>query len=121
MGGTILIADDERLLRKALYRVLSRAGFSVLMAENGEQAVQLFQENKTEIDLCILDLHMPCLNGTEALQQIRTIEEDANVLLASGEAQETVWKSCSNSKPNGILQKPFALNTLLRDIQSFLA
>ena len=120
MSRTILIADDERLLRRTLQRVLSRAGFSVLTAENGEEAVKIFSENKEKIDLCILDLNMPSLNGTGALEQIRNIEEQANIVLASGESQDDIWARCTEAKPNGILEKPFALDKLLKDIQSFL-
>jgi two-component system, cell cycle sensor histidine kinase and response regulator CckA len=120
MSATILIADDERLLRKTLKRVLSRVGFSVLVAENGEEAVRIFSENKEIIDLCILDLNMPNLNGTEALHQIREIKESANILLASGESKEAVWERCTLFKPDGIIQKPFALDVLLKDIKSYL-
>jgi len=120
MSQTILIADDERMLRRTLQRVLSRAGFSVLTAENGAEAVKLFSENREKIDLCILDMNMPTLNGTEALHQIRNIEERANIVLASGESEQAILEQCTDIMPNGIIEKPFSLDTLLRDVRSFL-
>ena len=120
MTQTILIADDERLLRRTLKRALAREGFSILIAENGTEAVQLYSENKESIDLCILDLNMPMLSGTEALNQIRSIRDDANVVISSGESEEEILARCSPCRPNGILQKPFALDKLLQDVQSFL-
>ena len=120
MTQTILIADDERLLRRTLKRALAREGFSILVAENGTEAVQLYSENKESIDLCILDLNMPMLSGTEALHQIRSICDEANVVISSGESKEEILARCSPSQPNGILQKPFALDKLLQEVQSFL-
>jgi two-component system cell cycle sensor histidine kinase/response regulator CckA len=121
MPGTILVADDEWMLRRTLERVLCRAGFSVLMAENGEEAVKLFNENRNLVDLCILDMNMPVLNGVRALEEIRRVNEDANIILSSGESEQAIWDKCRLDKPNGIIQKPFALERLLLDIQAFLS
>ena len=64
---TILVADDEQMLRRALSRVLSRAGFSAIVAEDGQQAIDIFTQKSSEIDLVVLDMNMPVKNAYEVL------------------------------------------------------
>src|SRR5450631_4018749 len=75
-GGTLLFVDDEPILRKMGKRVLEKSGYSVLLAENGREAVEIFRHNSSEIAIVLLDLTMPVMSVTEALRMIREMHQD---------------------------------------------
>jgi CheY-like chemotaxis protein len=81
---TILLADDESALRNLAHAILRRHGYRVLLAEDGLQAVELYRTHHERIDLVVLDLTMPRLSGRDAFHQIRQINPEARVLVASG-------------------------------------
>jgi signal transduction histidine kinase/CheY-like chemotaxis protein len=81
---TILLADDDETLRSLGRAILSRYGYEVLLAEDGQQAVDVYRREKDRIALVILDLTMPRLSGRDALRQILAVSPRARVLLASG-------------------------------------
>lgn len=83
-GRVVLLAEDEPALRRAAREVLAAAGYLVLEATNGAEAIDLFQRHAAEIALVMLDLHMPIAGGREALEGIRAIDACARVLLTSG-------------------------------------
>ncbi len=83
---TILLAEDEPLVREIASRVLSDAGYTVLAVENGEEAVKVFEEGAERIDLLVFDVLMPRLNGTAAYLKIRRIRPEIPVLFCSGYA-----------------------------------
>ena len=88
--NTILVADDERVFRPLIERILKEAGFDVLTAKDGYEAVELFQAYADEIACVLLDLTMPKMNGDEAFEAIRRIRPDARVILSSGYCEEDV-------------------------------
>ena len=118
---TILIADDERMLRRALARILLRAGFSSLVAEDGQQAIDIFKQKSAEIDLVVLDMNMPIKNGVQAFYGIRELDPNMKIVIASGESRNEVLSQFGSEKPNGILQKPFVLGELVAEINGFLS
>jgi two-component system, cell cycle sensor histidine kinase and response regulator CckA len=118
---TILVADDERMLRRALFRVLTRAGYSVLLAEDGGQAVEVFRENAAAIDLVVLDMNMPVLDGPGAFAGIRGLDPSVRIVMATGESASDVRASFDQEQPLGILQKPFSLAGLVRQVEAFLS
>ena len=90
MDGTyILVVDDESRMRKLLRDFLSAKGYQILEAEDGEKAIEVFEENKNKIKLILLDVMMPKLDGWSVLRKIR---QDSNVpvimLTARGEEQD---------------------------------
>ena len=117
---TILVADDEQMLRRALSRVLSRAGFSAIVAEDGQQAIDIFTQKSSEIDLVVLDMNMPKKNGVQAFYGIRELDPKMKIVIASGESRNEVLAQFGDDKPNGILQKPFVLGKLVSEINYFL-
>ena len=119
-NGTILVADDEQMLRRALSRVLARAGFSTILAEDGQQAIDLFAQEGSAIDLVVLDMNMPIKNGVQAFYGIRELDPTMKVVIASGESRNEVLSQFGAVKPNGILQKPFVLGKLVAEINLFL-
>jgi DNA-binding response OmpR family regulator len=118
--GSILVADDEPFLRKALNRVLSRAGYHVLLAEDGQHAVDIYSEKSEDIVLVILDLNMPVMDGIEAYHKIRGLNPAAKIALSSGETRSHII-SRLGTQPDGLLPKPFALAGLLSEIKAIIS
>ena len=89
-------------------------GFTVLSAADGREAVEVYREHGKEIDLVILDLTMPHLDGAGALEKILEIDPEARIILASGFSEEELERRFRQSGLAGILQKPY-------DLESFAA
>ncbi|HIL69680.1 MAG TPA: response regulator, partial [Verrucomicrobia bacterium] len=83
-SGTVLIADDEELVRNAMARFLVSLGMKVLKCSNGREAVRKFQESNADVRFVILDYSMPSLNGLETMKSILHIRHDMKVILSSG-------------------------------------
>jgi CheY-like chemotaxis protein len=116
---TILLVDDEAMIRDLSQLVLRRAGYHVLLAADGREAVELYWRESSHIDLVILDLMMPRLSGREVLQQLRQINPTVRVVVASG-----YWpESESGADIEGVLgfvRKPYRETDLLATIRSAL-
>jgi signal transduction histidine kinase/CheY-like chemotaxis protein len=110
--GTILLVDDEESLVGMETRVLEDLGFTVLTAADGLQAVDLYRERGKEIDLVLMDLMMPHMDGAEAFGELRRLNPDVRVVLASGCSYEYVRSRFAGKRLAGILQKPYTLARL---------
>ncbi len=111
-SGTILLVDDEDYIIKVGQSLLKILGYTVKVAGKGKEAVEIVSEMGTRIDLVILDMIMPEMNGGETFDRIRKIHPKMAVLLSSGyaktgQADEIMARGC-----NGFIQKPFTLSTL---------
>jgi len=104
---TILIVDDEYLVRELLKGVLVETGARLLEAENGEDALQIYMEHKHDIDLVILDVIMPGIKGDEVLQRIRKAGVDMKVIISSGFMSEEQRAKLKEHRVDGFLDKPF--------------
>lgn len=112
---TLLIADDEELVRRAGERMLSKLGYRVLTAENGASTIEIFQRHRAEIALVMLDLVMPDMDGLETLQRLREIDPDVRVVLCSGYAREDASESQALIRSAaGFVRKPFNMAELSR-------
>ena len=110
--GTLLLVDDEESLTALGRRMLEHLGFTVLTAANGLQAVELYRTRGKEIDLVLMDLTMPHMDGAEALGELRRLNPDVRVVLASGYSREDVAARFAGMGPDGVLQKPYTLAKL---------
>lgn len=108
---TILLVDDEKMVLDIGLQMLKRLGYNVLGAQDGKEAVQLFQQNSDDIDIVILDMVMPDLGGGETVQEIRKINPHVKIVLSSGYGRDPqtaeVLEQC-----NGFIQKPFSMKEL---------
>jgi len=107
--GTILLVDDEESLIALGARMLEHLGFTVLMASDGLQAVELYRERGKEIDLVLMDLTMPHMDGAEAFGELRRLSPVVRVVLASGYSHEDVASRFAGKGLDGVLQKPYTL------------
>lgn len=118
--GTILVAEDEELVRQIVVRVLTRAGFRVLEAANGRQAIDAFREHRSTIDLVILDAVMPDVGGKGAYEAIVQMAPEAKVLLSSGYAADALPEPFLQDRGLRMLPKPYRPKELLEAVDLLL-
>lgn len=116
----ILLVDDEDYLRDLGQSILTRFGYSVLTAPDGETALQIYREQSARISLVILDLIMPGMGGKNCLDQILAENPSARVLIASGYSVDGPTRNELESKASGFISKPFELNQLTRIVRRTL-
>jgi CheY-like chemotaxis protein len=109
---TILLIDDEEMVINISEMMLKRLGYRVLKAHDGNEGLQLFEENKSKIDLIISDLEMPEMNGKEVMDKLRKIDPQIKVILSSGALTNADEKNVVNKGFNGFIKKPYSMNTL---------
>jgi signal transduction histidine kinase len=120
-GGseTILFAEDDSSLRELGRRVLESLGYNVITAQDGEEAVEKFMENRDRIKLALLDLIMPKKSGMEAYADIKIARPGIKVLFMSGYTNDMISRMKPEEKLE-ILRKPFSPNTFLRKVREVL-
>ena len=119
-GKTILLVDDEKMVRKVAEAMLKKMKMAVLAADDGESAIAIYEEKCKEIDGVILDLSMPGLDGFETLRAIRRINKNAVVILSSGYTIEEADSICQELQPNGIVSKPMEFKRLKEELSQLL-
>jgi len=121
-GGTeaILIADDDRSIRNLLRTLLTQAGYTVITAEDGADAVTKFRENRDAISLMILDAIMPNKNGQEAYEEISSSAPGVKTIFLSGYAKDIINHNVLAEKEISFLTKPILPNDLLKKIREVL-
>ena len=117
---TILFVDDEYLLLDVGSQLLKTLDYTVVKAQGGREAVEIYKKNKDKIDMIILDMIMPDLCGGDIYDQLKEINPEIKVLLSSGysidgQAAEILKRGC-----NGFIQKPFDRNLLSQKIRDIL-
>ena len=110
--GTVLVVDDESIIRDLARGALQGIGFRVLEARDGLEAVEFFEAGQESVDLVLLDMTMPRMGGAEAFRRIRTLSPRTRVLLTSGYTQKESLESLEDLPPDGFLQKPFRIRDL---------
>jgi PAS domain S-box-containing protein len=108
--GKVLLADDEADLRLSFRDILEHLGFEVVSAQDGLEAVELFQPG--EFALVLMDLTMPRLDGREAFLQMRALDPEVKVILISGYSEQEAIDSKQALRPAAFIQKPFSLQIL---------
>jgi CheY-like chemotaxis protein len=119
-SGTILLADDQEMVRTTTARLLNHFGFSVLTASDGIEAVALFRERHDEIDCVLLDLNMPYMGGEESYEEIRKISGGVPVILSSGYGEQESAKHFGERGLAGFIQKPYELSSLRETLRKAL-
>jgi CheY-like chemotaxis protein len=114
--GTILVVEDEDELQEGLRDMLMYIGYDVLQARDGEEGWSVYKENEGRIDIVLLDIMLPRLDGAEVLRRIRKRNRRVPVLVLTGHLEPDVEKEVSSLHPNGILRKPCNFNELSRVI-----
>ena len=118
--GTVLVVDDEPMVRDVAQAILARLGLSVVQASDGEQAVECFSAEPDRFALVLMDLTMPRLSGAETFRRIRELRPDARVILMSGYHEHDARSSFVGIGPAGFLEKPFSPQALGEAIERVL-
>ena len=119
MDKCILIVDDESRMRKLIKDFLTAKGYSILEAEDGEKALQVFEQNSEKIDLILLDVMMPKLDGWSVLRQIRqTLQIPIIMLTARGEEQDELFGF--ELGVDEYISKPFSPKILVARVEAIL-
>ena len=119
-SGTVLVIDDESIVREVARAVLERHGFEVLVAENGQAGVDLFRSHSDRISLIVLDLTMPVMGGEQAFDLLRAIRADVPVVLSSGYSEIEAAGRFAGKDFAGFIQKPYDVNRLIETVGSAL-
>lgn len=119
---TILLVEDEPAVRQIVTELLEQQGYSVITAENGEDALRLLSVSKTPdtIDLMLTDIVMPRLTGTALADQVKSLYPQVKVVFMSGYADESLTKKQVLNGANSFIQKPFTLEVLAKKIRQVL-
>lgn len=117
LSGTVLVAEDEATLRLLIERILKRMGLRVLTAEDGVEAIELFQKNADDITFVILDFTMPKLDGIKTLEALRAIKPNVTAVLTSGYDVENTQHRYVQEGFVAFIRKPFQVETLMNVVR----
>jgi len=109
----VLIVEDDETVSTVLSMLLGRAGYSPKVCCNGKEGSEYFRRHHSEIDLVILDMVMPVMNGPDCFREMRKINPNARVLISSGYAQDSDAEALLSSGALGFIQKPYSREQLM--------
>lgn len=110
---TVLVADDEDIMRRAAKRLLQKLGHHVILARDGVEAVKAFESAPTAIDVVLLDLNMPRMGGEEALRRIRSVRSNVAVIISTGHTRN-VAATGIEGPPVVYLNKPYTIEMMAK-------
>jgi PAS domain S-box-containing protein len=119
--GTVLVVDDEEVVRVLARSILEEAGFEVLECADGRAALDLFKCHQQDIVVVLLDMTMPKLDGSETFRELRQVCPEVRVILSSGYSKQVALRRFTEHGIAGFLQKPYRPNNLLEKVQEVLA
>jgi PAS domain S-box-containing protein len=121
-GGraTILVVEDEPIVRRTTLAALAQYGFDVRAAENGAIAVEMFEQMADQISIVLLDVVMPVMGGEEALGHIKRIRPDVPVLICSGHNEVETVERFNDADVDGIVKKPYTARRLVEQLRAVL-
>jgi CheY-like chemotaxis protein len=117
---TILLAEDEEMVRQLTKRVLEKHGYKVIENDSGEQAYSCFNELEEAIDLLLTDVIMPGINGQELCKKIRAKRPGIKTLFMSGYTNDVLGQNCLLEKNTGFIEKPFSIEALTQKVRQVL-
>ncbi|MCE5251915.1 PAS domain S-box protein [bacterium] len=121
-GGSevILLVDDEKAIREMAQKMLNKFGYTTLLSQDGEHALECYRENKEKIDLVILDMVMPGMGGGKCLQELLRINPEVRIIIVSGYSSELYATDSIKTGAKGIMSKPYSFRELLTTVRKIL-
>ena len=117
---TILLVDDEERIRNLGIALLSQCGYTVLTAANGIEALTVYQAKRKDIDLVILDLVMPEMDGRKCFQKLKSMNPEINVIMSSGYSVTGSSKDFESEGAKAFIDKPYEFHEMLETIRNIL-
>lgn len=119
-GETVLVVDDEDSIHSLARRILEPAGYKVIIAGNGREALDVYERSQGLVDLVILDLGMPEMGGAECFRKLKERHPKVKVIISTGYAAEGVTESAIPMDAAGSIGKPYDADKMLREIRAVL-
>jgi PAS domain S-box-containing protein len=119
-SGTILVVDDEEIVRCTAKSVLERCGYRVLLAENGLEGMEQFRAMSSEIALVLIDMTMPVMSGEEALRLLKAMRKDLRVIASSGYSEAEAMERFGGNGVAAFLEKPYTPVLLARKVKKVM-
>lgn len=116
MSATILVVDDEAVVRDIATRLLEEAGYSVLCAEDGAHGVRLFREHSDVVRAVVSDINMPEMSGRQLFQTIHRLRPDVPFLFCSGTLDSSTFEELADMRPAVFLSKPYRKQEFLEAV-----
>ena len=117
---TILLVDDEEIIKETGQTMLEELGYSVLTAQSGSEGIETYARHKHQINLVVLDMIMPDMGGAETFERLRAVAPDVKILLSSGYGLNHQVAAILDRGCNGFIQKPFNLTELSQKVREVL-
>jgi DNA-binding response OmpR family regulator len=117
---TVLVAEDEPPMLGLLEKVLKQHDFRVLVASDGEQAIDVYRSNSQEIDVVLLDMGLPKIGGLDVLLEMKAQNPDVRVVMVSGFFEPTLKSNLSKAGIKHFLAKPYSLNEVVETLRDSL-
>lgn len=118
--GLILVIDDEPIMRKIAMKILEKAGYNLIFAEDGEEGIELFRKRHQDLEMVLLDMQMPKKSGQETYIEMRKINPEVKVLLASGFQRDERVEAILRLGVHGFIEKPYTFGQLVNAVQSVI-
>ena len=117
---TVFLIDDDDMIADVSELILKNSGYDVVSAKSGKEAIEVYKENHSRIDMVILDMILPDMGGGDTYDRLKEINPEIKVLLASGYDIEYQGRDIMERGCDGFIQKPFNMNELLEKISGIL-
>jgi CheY-like chemotaxis protein len=115
---TILVVEDEANMLRLLERVLSKRGYQVLTAADGEEAIEVHRSHKDAIDIILLDLGLPKISGQDVLVKLKTENPDVKIVIATGYLEPDLSSEIERAGVKHFVHKPYVLDDVVKIVQS---
>jgi two-component system cell cycle sensor histidine kinase/response regulator CckA len=117
---TVLVVEDERLMRRLLERILLSRDTSVLLAADGQEALDIYRDHKGEISVVLLDLGLPKISGWEVFNHLKQENPDVRVIVASGYMEPDVKSKMHDAGVEHFIEKPYRLDQLMETLHGVI-
>lgn len=116
----ILVIDDEEAVRDAVTDIMAIYDIDVITAVNGQEGIDLFAQRQHDVQLILLDMSMPGLNGVETLGKLRELDPKIRIILSSGYSQQQIADEVTVGNYTGFLPKPYDIAMLINKVRQYL-
>ena len=117
---TVFLIDDDDMIADVSEMILKNSGYDVVSAKSGKEAIEVYKENHSRIDVVILDMILPDMGGGDTYDRLKEINPGIKALLASGYDIDYQGRDIMERGCDGFIQKPFNMNELLEKIRGIL-
>ncbi len=119
-SGTVLVVDDEEVIRRFAYHTLRAYGYDVILASNGQEAIEVVSARGSELSAVLLDMTMPVMSGEEALERVAELRPQLKIIVSTGYAQEEAHRRFAAQHVDDFLLKPFSARQLVEKLKVVL-